>query len=286
MNQLGILLATEAFAAGPLLEYAAAVESQGYESLWLPELFGREPVATAGFLLGRTSRLKVATGIANVYVRDAHSMAQTRQTLAELSGGRFLLGIGVSNVGLNTARGHQWQAPLQKLRGYLDAMAAAELQSPPPGLPAPLYVAAHGPRLQALGAQRADGILTYLMPPDHTRTSRDRIGAGPELSVVCPMLAETDPSAARARIRKQLRYYLTLDYYHREWRKLGFGDADFADGGSDALIDTIVGWGDSAALQARVAAYREAGASRVIVLPLDVRRTVTDSLQTVQALQA
>jgi probable F420-dependent oxidoreductase len=243
-------------------------------------------VATAGFLLARTTRLKVATGIANVYVRDAHSMAQSRQTLAELSGGRFLLGIGVSNGGLNTARGHQWQAPVQKLRSYLDAMTAAELQSPPPAVPAPLYVAAHGPRLQALGAQRADGILTYLMPPEHTRDSRGRIGEDAELNVVCPMLAETDPTAARARIRKQLRYYLSLDYYHREWRKLGFGDADFADGGSDALVDTIVGWGDAAALQTRVSAYREAGATRVIVLPLDVRRTVNDSLQTLQALRA
>jgi probable F420-dependent oxidoreductase len=286
MNELGILLATESFESGPLVEFASVIEALGFESLWLPELFGREPASTAGFLLARTSRLKVATGIANVYVRDAHCMAQTRRTLAELSGGRFMLGIGVSNVGLNTARGHHWQPPVAKLRGYLDTMAAAELQSPAPVAPAPLYLAAHGPRLQALGAERAQGILTYLMPPEHTRESRRRIGDAAELNVVCPMLAETDPAAARERIRRQLRYYLTLDYYHREWRKLGFDDADFANGGSDSLVDTIVGWGDAAALQARVAAYREAGATRIIALPLDVRRSLDESLPTLQALQA
>jgi probable F420-dependent oxidoreductase len=284
--QMGVLLGTEAFASTPLLAFAEAMESMGYESLWVPELFGREPIATAGFLLGRTRRLKVATGIANVYVRDAHAMAQTRQTLAELADGRFMLGLGVSNVGLNSARGHVWQAPFKKMREYLDAMSAADVQSPQPSVPAPLYIAAHGPKLQALGASHADGVITYLMPPAHTQVSRQRIGDSAALNVVCPLLAETDPAAARDRIRKQLRYYLTLDYYHREWRKLGFTDADFADGGSDALVDTVVGWGDKAALQARVAAYQDAGATRVIVLPLDVRRSVDESLNTLQALKS
>ncbi len=269
---VGVIAATENLDARALCAFAAQLESLGYESLWLPELFGREPVATAGYLLGRTTRLKLATGIANVYVRDAHAMAQTRRTLAELSGGRFILGLGVSNPGLNASRGHDWEMPLPKLRGYLDAMAAAAIEGPEPAEPAPLHVAAHGPRLQALGAERADGIITYLMPPAHTAASRERIGQGTRLSVVCPLLAETDPATARRKARKALRYYLTLDYYHREWRKLGLADADFADGGSDRLIDTLVGWGDRAALQARLDAYREAGADRVIVMPFDALR--------------
>lgn len=285
MLQLGVLIGTESFAADTLVEFAAAIESLGYESLWVPELTGREPVATASYLLARTERLKIGTGIANVYVRDAHCMAQTRQTLAELSGGRFMLGLGVSNVGLNSARGHQWQAPLPKLRAYLDAMAAAEVHSPAPARPAPLYVAAHGPKLQALGAGRTDGILTYLMPPTHTAEARARIGDAAELSAVCPLLAEPDAATARARIRKQLRYYLTLDYYHREWRQLGFTDADFADGGSDVLVDTIVGWGNAAALKARVSSYEQAGATRLIVMPLDVHRSVDQSLDTLRALK-
>jgi len=285
MLQLGVLIGTEVFGGEALVEFALAIEALGYESLWVPELTGREPVATAAYLLARTTTLKIGTGIANVYVRDAHCMAQTRQTLAELSGGRFLLGLGVSNVGLNSARGHDWQAPLPKLRAYLDAMAAAGVQSPAPARSAPLYVAAHGPKLQALGAARSDGILTYLMPPTHTADSRVRIGDTAALNAVCPMLMEPDPAAARARIRKQLSYYLTLDYYHREWRKLGFTDADFADGGSDVLVDTIVGWGDATALKARASSFEQAGATRLIVMPLDVRRAVDQSLDTLRAIK-
>ncbi len=269
---IGVIVSTENLPGRTLGTFATRLEALGYESLWLPELSGREPVATAGYLLAGTERLKLATGIANVYVRDAHAMAQTRRTLAELSGGRFMVGLGVSNPGLNAARGHAWEMPLPKMRTYLDAMASAAIEGPEPAAPAPLYIAAHGPRLQALGAERADGIITYLMPPAHTAESRARIGPAPGLSVVSPFLAEADPETARRKARKALRYYLTLDYYHREWRKLGFGDADFADGGSDRLVDALVGWGDAAALRARLDAYREAGADRVIVMPFDAAR--------------
>jgi probable F420-dependent oxidoreductase len=266
---LGVLIATETMNASALCAFAQRLEARGYESLWLPELFGREPVATAGYLLGQTDQLKVATGIANIYLRDAHAMVQTRRTLAELSGGRFMLGLGVSNPGLNATRGHEWRPPLSKLRDYLDAMDNATIDSPPPQAAAPLFVAAHGPKLQALGAQRTDGVITYLMPPVHTQQTRARVGADTQVSVVSPFLAETDPTVARARARKALKYYLTLDYYHREWQKLGFDEADFAQGGSDRLIDTLVGWGSETQLRDRLGAYLDAGASRVIVMPFD-----------------
>ena len=269
---LGVIIATEAMDTEALTACAHRLEAQGYESLWLPELFVREPVSTAGYLLGQTQTLKVATGIANVYVRDAHAMAQTRQTLAELSSGRFILGLGVSNPGLNGSRGHEWQAPLPTMRSYLQAMQEAQIDSPAPDHPAPLYIAAHGPKLQTLGAQQTDGIITYLMPPEHTATSREHVGADTELTVVAPLLAEADPDIARRKARKALQYYVTLDYYHREWRKLGFTDEDFSQGGSDRLIDMLVGWGDESALQDRLATYRDAGADRVVIMPWDLAR--------------
>ena len=277
MIPFGVLVSTEQFNATGLVEFAHALETRGYDSFWLPELFGREPVATAGFLLGRTQHLTVATGIANVYVRDANAMAQARQSLAELSAGRFILGLGVSNAGLNTARGHVWQSPLQKMTEYLDALAKANVAAPAPTRPCPTYIAAHGPRLQTLGATRTDGIITYLMPPEHTRRSRQQIGATPALNAVAMFLAERDPTIARGKARAALKMYVRLDYYHREWRKLGFTDADFADGGSDRLIDMLVAWGDDDALQSRAAEFERAGATRVIVMPL--------GLQTKQGLQ-
>ncbi|MGE0486319.1 MAG: TIGR03620 family F420-dependent LLM class oxidoreductase [Gammaproteobacteria bacterium] len=270
----------------PAREFAAfadAVEARGYDSLWLPELFGREPIASAAHLLARTGRLQVATGIVNVYGRDPHALAQARQTLAELSGGRFVLGLGVSNVEVNTARGHAWQAPLAKMRATLDALDAIAVQSVAPAAPAPLVLAAHGPALQRLGAARCDGVLTYLMSPTHTRRSRERIGPATQLNVVCALLAEPDATIARRKARAALAWYLGLDYYHREWRQLGYTDADFADGGSDALVDMLVGWGDGDALEARIAEHHAAGADRVILMPLDAMgaRPVTTTLDAV-----
>ena len=266
-----IILLTEQFQAEELVQFVKHLESLAYGRVWLPELFGREPFATAGYLLGRTERIGIATGIANVYVRDAHATAQARHTLAELSGGRFTLGLGVSNIGLNKARGHVWQSPLAKMRGYLEAMASVQVDAPSAVRAAPLYIAAHGPQLQKLASERTDGVITYLMPPAHTLASRARIGSGPALCTVAAFIAEADPTIARTKARAALRMYMQLDYYHREWRKLGFTDSDFADGGSDGLIDALVGWGDAAALCLRLGEYEAAGASRVIVMPLGIK---------------
>ncbi|MFU8816004.1 MAG: LLM class flavin-dependent oxidoreductase [Pseudomonadales bacterium] len=268
----GVLLRTEAYPAQELLTAVQRLEAQGYESVWIPEMFGREPTTTAAMLLAGTTRIRIATGIANVYARDSYCMVQTRHTLAELSGGRFILGLGVSNADVNAQRGHPWRPPLEMLSSYLDAMATVEVRAPAPPELGPLYLAAHGPKLQTLAAQRADGVITYLMPPDHTRASRNHIGASPELTVMYPQLEETDPGRARAAIRRQLGGYFALAYYHREWRKLGFSDEDFADGGSDRLVDTIVAWGDADALSTRAAEYRHAGATRLVTLSLQPRR--------------
>ncbi len=280
----GILLATEGFGSAPLIEFAGTLERYGFESLWLPELFGREPFATAGYLLGRTERISIGTAIANVYVRDAHATAQARQSLAELSGGRFMLGLGVSNAALNESRGHAWEAPLAKMTGYLDAMDAITVAAPRPADPCRTYIAAHGPQLQRLAAQRTNGIITYLMTPEHARRSRERIGAGADLNIVAMFLAEADPEVARRKARAGIKVYVGLDYYHREWRKLGFTHADFANGGSDRLVDTLVAWGDAQTLRNRAAAFERAGATRLLVLPLGLQTKTGVDLRVLDAL--
>lgn len=283
-RRLGVLSILDNLAAPELVQCVRGIEDLGYGSYWIPELFGREPMATAAFLLANTRDIHIATGIANIYVRDPHAMVQARHTLSELSGGRFMLGLGVSNVGLNTARGHTWQPPLRKLSRYLDEMAAIKPEGVVGDSTAPMHVAAHGPKLQALASTRCDGVVTYLMSPEHTRLSRQRIGPGPGLDVVCMMLAEADPKHARAVARRALAYYLALDYYHREWLELGFSKADFENGGSDDLIDMLVGWGDADALQAHIDEHLDAGASRILIMPLDLGADHVTSSKTLQFL--
>lgn len=284
MTQRGVILFTETFSANALLAVVKRIEALGFESVWLPEMFGREPFATAGYLLGRTERIAVATGIANVYVRDANAMAQARRSLAELSNGRFMLGVGVSNADVNALRGHAWQPPLAKMSAFLDLLEAARVESPAPTRPAPLHIAAHGPLLQTLAARRAQGIVTYLMPLQHASETRAHIGTGPELTVVLPFIAERDATAARAKARAALKVYLPLEYYRREWREFGFADTDFTDGGSDRLIDALVGWGEATALNDRLVAFERAGASRVIVIPLELYSNGVTSLRVLEML--
>lgn len=263
---IGILFNTDRMSGPELLDYARRLEAAGIESVWLAELFGREPFAAAGALLTATTSLRVGTAIANVYARDATAAAAASATLAELSGNRFELGLGVSNRTLNQARGHAWTPPAPRLESYLQAVRAARLTLPPSEYP--IHVAAHGPRMLEVAAAEADGVFTYVMDVAHT--ARTRAGLG-EAKLTPMMMCLLCPEADRARTlaRKALGFYVGLDYYHRAWRTLGFDDPDFADGGSDRLVDAIVAWGSIDDIKARLEAQAEAGADRVVVVPLN-----------------
>lgn len=263
--KLGVLFNTDRLDGADFLAYARHVDELGYESLWLPELFTRDPFTASAFLLANTQQIMLATGIANIYARDPVATVSAASTLAELSEGRFILGLGVSNAQLNQARGHVWQPPVAKLTAYLQAMAAVRMTSPQ--IEFPVHVAAHGPKmLQAVG-QLADGANTYLMPADHVGTARAVLD-DKELNTMLFCLLDENPETARATARKAIQFYIGLDYYHRAWRNFGFSETDFADGGSDELIDAVVAWGSQQQIQARIKGQFDQGASRVVVIPL------------------
>jgi len=265
----GVLAFMDRLSRDELVAVARRLEELGYEELWLPDLFGREIFVTASFLLAHTSRIRVATGIAHVYARDAMAAAQAARTLAELYDGRFILGLGVSHPPAAELRGHIWIPPLRKLRSYLEAIAAAKVMSPEPVREAKVYIAAHGPKLLALAASSADGANTYLMPPEHTREAREILGPDKALNVVLPCCLCADAERARQVGRKGLALYLGLPAYHRQWARFGLADEDLAGGGSDRLVDALIAWGDEAAIRERIAAHLAAGASQIEVLPLN-----------------
>lgn len=266
-RELGVLFNTDRMGGPEFTQYVQRLEQANVGSVWLAELFGREPFVAAAHALANTSTLRVGTAIANIYARDATATAAAAASLAEFSGNRFELGLGVSNKGLITMRGHTWQPPVALLASYLEAIHGADLAVPESSYP--VHVAAHGPKMLAAAAAEADGVFTYLMNPEHTARTRDGLGSDSALSPMMMCLHCEDPVAARALIRKAIGYYTGLDYYHRAWRTLGFGDADFADGGSDALVDAIVGWGSLDDVRARIDQQFQAGATRVVVIPLN-----------------
>ncbi len=251
-------------------EVAAELDDLGYGALWLPEAVGREAISHAAVLLGATRRLVVATGVANIYNRTPAAAANAQRLLADDSGGRFLLGLGVSHGPMVEGMlGQSWDRPLAHMREYLDALDGAFTVSPPPAEDPPRVLAALGPRMLELAASRSWGALTYFVPVEHTPFARRHLGDGPMLLVEQAAVLSTDADLARAAGRKHMQMYLTLPNYVNNLRRLGWGDDDLADGGSDALVDALVAWGDVDAIAARVAAHREAGADHVCVQVVD-----------------
>jgi probable F420-dependent oxidoreductase len=255
--------------ASEVREAIAELEELGWGSLWFWEVFGREALTSGALLLGATQRMVIASGIANVWARDPVAMAAAGRTLAEAYPGRFVLGIGVSHGPIVDARGHRYQQPLKKMVEYLDAMDAAPWQGPPLPEEPPRVLAALGPRMLELAAERSAGALLYNGTPEATATARSVLGAEPLLAAEQAALLEEDPAEARRIAREFMALYLTLPNYLRAWDRAGFGPEEQAEGGSDRLVDAVVAWGGPEVIAERVRAHQDAGADHVCVQLLD-----------------
>jgi probable F420-dependent oxidoreductase len=247
----------------------AELEELGWRSLWSWEVFGREALTNAGLLLCATRQLAVGTGIANIWARDPVAMAAAQRTLAEAYPGRFVLGMGVSHAPIVDARGHRYERPLAKMRSYRDAMDAAPWQGPSWVEEPARVLAALGPRMLELAAERSAGALLYNNPPEATAAARSTLGSGPLLAVEQAVVVEDDPATARRIGREFIAFYLTLPNYVRAWERAGFGPEDRADGGSDRMVDAVVAWGSPEVVAARVAAHLGAGADHVCLQVLE-----------------
>jgi len=171
--------------------------------------------------------------------------------------GRFVLGLGVSHAPLVEAVGQSYTRPLAKMQQFLDEL---------PAVRAPVVLAALGPKMLELSRDRADGAHPYFSPPEHTAFSRSVLGVAP-LLVPEQAVSLADGSAGRTAGRAYAKYYLQLPNYVSNLRRFGFGDEDFADGGSDRLISTIIPAGPEAAA-ARVREHLDAGADHVLIQPV------------------
>jgi probable F420-dependent oxidoreductase len=268
LGKLGVWASLDALGAVETAAFAQRVEARGYAALWIPEGRGRDALVHSSWLLANTRKLIVATGIANLYARDPMAMTAAQKELAEQSGGRFLLGIGVSHAPtVQQTRGHTYGRPLATMRRYVDGMRKATYQAPEPRDKPPLILAALGPRMLELSAEIADGAHPYNTTPEHTLKARRILGPH---KLLCPeqmVLLETDPGKARTAARQTLTRYMQLDNYVRCWHQQGFGD-ELAGGGSDRFVDAIVAWGDESAIRRRIEQHWDAGADHVCIQPL------------------
>jgi probable F420-dependent oxidoreductase len=242
------------YRGAPPAGLAAALERLGYGTLWL----GGSPsgdLRLAEELLDGTTTLTLATGIVNIWASEAPEVARSFARLQERHPGRFVLGVGVGHREAT----EEYRSPYDSLAAYVDTLLADGVP------PDSLVLAALGPRVLRLAGERTAGAHPYLGTPEHTRRARELLGPGPLLAPEQKVVVDPDPARARELARGALAYYLRLSNYTNNLRRIGFSDADLADGGSDALVDALVLQGPPDAVAAGLTAHLDAGADSVAI---------------------
>jgi probable F420-dependent oxidoreductase len=252
------------------LEAAAELERLGFSALWIPGGDGGDVLECVERMLGATTDAVVSTGILNVWAHDPADVAATEARLETEHGGRFLLGLGIGHPSIidRDAPG-RYRSPVETMTAFLDALD----EHTPPGASPRRVLAALAPRMVEVARERTAGVHPYMTPVEHTRWLRELLGPDAIVAPGLGIVLADDSALARSEARLDLALYLTLPNYIRTWRRLGFGDADLADGGSDRLVDALYGLGTPEQVAERVHAHLEAGASHVCV------RVVTNQLE-------
>jgi probable F420-dependent oxidoreductase len=250
LGRHGVFLPTRAITP----ELAAGIESLGYGAAWI----GGSPDADLSWVepaLAKTSSLQLATGIINIWSSRATAVAESYHRIEKDFPGRFLLGIGVGH------REHtqEYRKPYDALVGYLDELDAASVPT------SRRVLAALGPKVLALSAERSAGAHPYLTTPEHTAQARQLMGSTVFLAPEHGVVLTADADEARRVGRQNIGFYFDLSNYVNNWRRLGFTDNDVRKPGSDKLIDAVVAYGKPEAIAARLNEHLQAGADHVAI---------------------
>ena len=238
----------------PKPEQAAGIEQLGYGAVWI----GGSPAGDLNYvepLLEATESLQVATGIINVWKDKAEDVAEAYHRVEAAYPGRFLLGIGIGHP----EHTEEYRKPYDVLVEYLDVLDAAKVPT------SRRVIAALGPKVLQLAAQRSAGAHPYLTTPEHTGQARNLSGNTVYLAPEHKVVLTEDAEEARAVGREAVGFYLNLSNYLNNWKRLGFSDEDIAKPGSDKLIDAVVAHGTPEAIAARLNEHLDAGADHVAI---------------------
>jgi probable F420-dependent oxidoreductase len=238
----------------PSTELARGLDELGYGAIWIGGSQGGE-LEGVERTLAATRRLTVATGIVNIWKDDPSTIAASYHRLADAYPGRFLLGVGAGHPEAIS----QYTKPYDALVQYLDRLDAA-------GVPqSQRALAALGPKVLRLAADRTAGAHPYLVTPEHTRQARELLGPDVLLAPEQHVVLDADAARALELGRNALHYYLELTNYTNNWRRLGFTDDDMAGSGSDRLVEGLIALGDAKQVAARITAHLDAGADHVCI---------------------
>lgn len=246
-------------------EAIAQVEEMGYGAVWVPEAVIREPFASTALLLSATKKMVLATGIASLHARTAQTMQAGWKTLTEAFPDRFLLGIGVSHAPMvqGVHKGN-YDKPYSTMVEYLDAMDNGIFFGAAPTTAPQRVLAALGPKMLKLSAERGAGAHPYFTPVEHTAFARETMGANALLAPELAVVLETDASKAREIARKYMTTYTRLPNYTNNLKRFGFTEDEITKQ-EDRLVDAIVAWGSLDTVVAAVKGHLDAGANHVCI---------------------
>lgn len=245
--------------AGEVREAAAELDELGWGALWIPGLGGNDALSVAERLLAATKQAAVALGVLNMWMYDPVTIAAQHAQLQQAYTRRLLLGLGVSSPAAAQRMGRDFGNPIAAMNDYLDRIDASATPVPP----RERILAALGPKMIALAAQRTAGVHPFLVTPEYSAAARQQLGPGLLLAPHQAVVLESDAEQARAIARAAIGFYLQLPSYTNNLRRMDFGDDDLVKGGSDRLIDRLIAWGDVETIAARVRAHHDAGADHV-----------------------
>ncbi len=273
IGKIGAWVGTNSLNSNQLADLAERLDDLKYHALWYPESTSYDSLSLGGFLLSHSKQLAVASGIANIYARDAYTAMAGHNSLNSLYGGRFVLGLGVSHVPLvNGRRGHEYGKPVATMRQYLEKMNEADLDLTVPSRN--LVLAALGPRMLQLSRDMAEGALPYCGTPEHTAMAKQILGADKWLCVEQKICFTQDEKIARKVAASAMARYLALDNYRSHWLRIGFSERELSAGGNERFLDSMVLWGSEKTIREGLQAHFKAGATHVAIQALDPAGTV------------
>jgi alkanesulfonate monooxygenase SsuD/methylene tetrahydromethanopterin reductase-like flavin-dependent oxidoreductase (luciferase family) len=274
-------------------------ETSGYETLFLPEISGRESFATLAALARATYRIRLATGVVPMTSRTPDVMAMGAATMAELSGGRMILGVGV---------GDPRPGSLERLRELVDLLRSAlageevsiggetfRLALPPQRVP--IWIAALGEKTMRLAGEVADGVLLNWCTSERVREARRLVNEGAasagrdpsNVTVAVYIRACVGQESAHAipALGAAAATYASIPHYRRQFERMGLRtEAAIAAQGriSESLVESVCLVGEAGSASARLQLYRDAGADLPVVYPVPCLDTVSSIQGTVMGL--
>ncbi|SDJ96800.1 probable F420-dependent oxidoreductase, MSMEG_4141 family [Actinopolyspora mzabensis] len=270
VSRVGVWWTSDLWSINDVITRAREIEWLGYGSLFYGEAGGKETFTQAAALLGGTERLVVGTGIANIHARSAAASESGARTLAALHPGRFVLGLGVSHAPLvEHSYAGSYSQPLSTMRDYLRTMDSVPAEIEPGAQRPARLLAALGPKMIELSGTAADGAHPYLVTPEHTAHTRERLGPDKWVVSEQAVALTTDRENALRRAHQHLHMYSQLPNYQNSWLRQRFDESDLVVGGSDRLAEGMVAMGDAGTVAAHVRRHLDAGADHVLVQVLD-----------------